>query len=312
MQLKSFSFALAVALAPLALTSALPAWAAEPVKVVASFSVLGDLVSEVGGDHVSVTTLVGPNGDAHSFEPSPRDAKALGEAKLLVENGLGLERWLKRLVDVSGFKGETVIATKGVEPRLWAGDADEAAELAKDAEGRAIDPHAWQSAANGEIYVQNIVAGLSAADPANAADYKANGEKLVAELKTIDGRLQKEFAELPEARRKVVTTHDAFGYFGARYGVAFIAPEGISTESEVSASQIASVIKQIRAEHIQAIFVENITDPRLLKQIAQETGVKIGGELFSDALSPADGPAPTYVKMFENNEAQMLAAMSGT
>lgn len=307
MTLKRLSLALAMAI-----SLGGTALAAEPVKVVASFSVLGDLAAEVGGDHVTVTTLVGPNGDAHAFEPSPKDAKALGSADVLVENGLGLEHWLERLVSVSGFKGKAVIASEGVTPREWHGDADEAGELQKDSHGHAVDPHAWQDAANGIIYVNNIVAGLSAADPANAADYKANGEKLIGELKTIDARLKQEFAALPEARRKVVTTHDAFGYFGAAYGVAFIAPEGISTESEVSASQIASVIKQIRDEHIQAIFVENITDPRLLNQIAQETGVKIGGELFSDALSPADGPAPTYVKMFENNETQLLSAMSGT
>ncbi|MCX5515580.1 metal ABC transporter substrate-binding protein [Kaistia algarum] len=307
MQLKRFSLALAMAL-----SLAGTALAAEPVKVVASFSVLGDLAAEVGGDHVEVTTLVGPNGDAHVFEPSPKDAKALGAASLLVENGLGLEHWLQRLVDVSGFKGTTVIASTGVEPRLWTGDADEAEELAKDSSGRAIDPHAWQNAANGILYVNNIVAGLSSVDPANAADYKANGDKLVAKLQTIDARLKADFGALPEAKRKIVTSHDAFGYFGAAYGVTFIAPEGLSTESEVSASAIAAIIKQIRDEKIQAIFVENITDPRLLKQIAQETGVKIGGELFSDALSPADGPAPTYVKMFQNNEAQLLSAMSGS
>jgi zinc/manganese transport system substrate-binding protein len=307
MQLKRFSLALAMAL-----SLAGTALAAEPVKVVASFSVLGDLAAEVGGDHVEVTTLVGPNGDAHVFEPSPKDAKALGAASLLVENGLGLEHWLQRLVDVSGFKGTTVIASTGVEPRVWTGDADEAEELAKDSSGRAIDPHAWQNAANGILYVNNIVAGLSSVDPANAADYKANGDKLVAELQTIDARLKADFGALPEAKRKIVTSHDAFGYFGAAYGVTFIAPEGLSTESEVSASAIAAIIKQIRDEKIQAIFVENITDPRLLKQISQETGVKIGGELFSDALSPADGPAPTYVKMFQNNEAQLLSAMSGS
>lgn len=307
MRLKTFSMGLvlAVLLGGMAV-------AAEPVKVVASFSVLGDLVSEVGGDHVVVTTLVGPNGDAHMFEASPKDAKTLGAADVLVENGLGLEHWLERLVQVSGFKGKTVIASDGVKPRLWTGDADEAEELAKDSDGRAIDPHAWQNAANGELYVQNIVEGLSAADPGHAADYRANGDKLIGELKTIDARLKQEFGALPVERRRIVTSHDAFGYFGDAYGVTFIAPEGMSTESEASAAQIASVIKQIRDENIRAIFVENITDPRLLKQIAQETGVRIGGELFSDALSPPDGPAGTYVKMFQNNEAQLLSAMSGT
>ncbi|MCX5495244.1 metal ABC transporter substrate-binding protein [Kaistia dalseonensis] len=298
--------------AVLAAGLASPAFAADKLKVVASFSVLGDLAQEVGGDHVQVVTLVGPNGDAHMFEPSPTDAKALGSAAVLVENGLGLEHWLERLVSVSGFKGETVVATKGVKPRVWTGDADEAAELAHDASGKALDPHAWQDPKNGILYVKNIVAGLSTADPANAADYAKNGAALEAQLAVIDKRLAAEFGKLPEARRRIVTSHDAFGYFGAAYDVKFIAPEGLSTESDVSAAAIAKIIRQIKDEKITALFVENISDPRLLDQIARETGVKVGGELFSDALSPADGPAPTYVKMFENNEGQLLSAISGS
>jgi len=318
------------AAAALALTGA--ASASEPVKVVASFSILGDLVAEVGGDHVVVTTLVGPNGDAHTFEPSPSDAKSLGAASVLVENGLGFEGWLKRLVDVSGFKGETVIASTGVKPREWEGEAEEGhghdhdAQEAKGHEdgheeahadahdhgAHAVDPHAWQDPKNGILYVNNIVAGLSKADPENAADYKANGAKLVAELEAIDARLHKAFDALPEAKRRIVTSHDAFGYFGAAYNISFIAPEGLSTESEVSAAEVASIIRQIRDENVGSIFVENISDPRLLEQISRESGAKIGGELFSDALSPPDGPAPTYVKMFENNEKQLLSAMSGS
>jgi zinc/manganese transport system substrate-binding protein len=289
-----------------------PVFASDKLQVVASFSVLGDLAQEIGGDHVVVTTLVGPNGDAHMFEPSPSDAKALGSAAVLVENGLGLEHWLDRLIRVSGFKGEAVIASTGVTPRLWQGDPAEAAELAKGADGKAIDPHAWQDPKNGILYVNNIVAGLSAADPANASAYAANGKALAASLAAIDTRLAAEFGSLPEARRRIVTSHDAFGYFGAAYDLHFIAPEGLSTESEVSAAAIAAIIRQIKAEKITALFVENISDPRLLDQIARETHVKIGGELFSDALSPADGPAPTYVKMFENNETQILAAIRGS
>ncbi|WP_336801967.1 metal ABC transporter substrate-binding protein [Kaistia sp. MMO-174] len=319
--------------AALALSTALPAQAADSkIKVVATFSVLGDLASEIGGDHVEVRTLVGPNGDAHTFEPSPADAKAMGGAAVLVENGLGLEGWLGRLISVSGFKGEKVIATEGVKPIAWTGAEEEEghdhdkpeakAEAGHDHDGHdhaaheghshSVDPHAWQNPLNGVLYVQNIVAGLSAADPDHAADYKAKGDELASALKAIDANLKTEFAKVPAERRKLVTSHDAFGYFADAYGIQFVAPEGVSTESEASAADVAKIIRQIKAEKITALFAENITDPRLLNQIARETGVTIGGELFSDALSPPDGPAPTYLKMFENNSAKLLGAMKGS
>lgn len=316
--------------AALALSTALPAQAADKLKVVATFSVLGDLANEIGGDHVEVRTLVGPNGDAHTFEPSPADAKAMGGAAVLVENGLGLEGWLGRLINVSGFKGEKVIATAGVKPIAWTGAEEEEghdhdkpeaeAEAGHDHDGHdhaaheghshSVDPHAWQNPLNGVLYVQNIVAGFSAADPENAAEYKAKGEELATALKAIDAKFKAEFARVPVERRKIVTSHDAFGYFADAYGIQFVAPEGVSTESEASAADVAKIIRQIKAEKITALFAENITDPRLLNQIARETGVTIGGELFSDALSPPDGPAPTYLKMFENNGAKLLAAMN--
>lgn len=316
--------------AALALSTALPARAADKLKVVATFSVLGDLATEIGGDHVEVRTLVGPNGDAHTFEPSPADAKAMGGAAVLVENGLGLEGWLGRLINVSGFKGEKVIATAGVKPIAWTGAEDEEghdhdkpeakAEAGHDHDGHdhaaheghahSVDPHAWQNPLNGVLYVQNIVAGLSAADPEHAAKYKAKGDELATALKVIDANFKAEFAKVPAERRKIVTSHDAFGYFADAYGIQFVAPEGVSTESEASAADVAKIIRQIKAEKITALFAENITDPRLLNQIARETGVTIGGELFSDALSPPDGPAPTYLKMFQNNGAKLLAAMN--
>ena len=310
--------------AALALSTPLPAQAADKLKVVATFSVLGDLATEIGGDHVEVRTLVGPNGDAHTFEPSPADAKAMGGAAVLIENGLGLEGWLGRLITVSGFKGEKVIATEGVKPIAWTGAEEEEghdkAEAGHDGHDHAadeghshsVDPHAWQNPLNGVLYVQNIVAGLSAADPENAADYKAKGDQLVGALQAIDAGFKAEFAKAPAERRKLVTSHDAFGYFAAAYGIQFVAPEGVSTESEASAADVAKIIRQIKAEKITSLFAENITDPRLLNQIARETGVSIGGELFSDALSPPDGPAPTYLKMFENNGAKLLAAMNAT
>lgn len=312
--------------AALALSTALPAQAADnKIKVVATFSVLGDLASEIGGDHVEVRTLVGPNGDAHTFEPSPADAKAMGGAAVLVENGLGLEGWLGRLISVSGFKGEKVIATEGVKPIAWTGAEEEGEDHDKPEAGHdhdghdhaahaghshSVDPHAWQNPLNGVLYVQNIVAGLTAADPEHAAEYKAKGDELASALKAVDANFKAEFAKVPAERRKIVTSHDAFGYFADAYGIQFVAPEGVSTESEASAADVAKIIRQIKAEKITSLFAENITDPRLLNQIARETGVTIGGELFSDALSPPDGPAPTYLKMFENNGAKLLAAMN--
>ncbi|MBN9058238.1 MAG: zinc ABC transporter substrate-binding protein, partial [Rhizobiales bacterium] len=275
--------------AALALSTALPAQAADSkIKVVATFSVLGDLASEIGGDHVEVRTLVGPNGDAHTFEPSPADAKAMGGAAVLVENGLGLEGWLGRLISVSGFKGEKVIATEGVKPIAWTGAEEEEghdhdkpeakAEAGHDHDGHdhaaheghshSVDPHAWQNPLNGVLYVQNIVAGLSAADPDHAADYKAKGDELASALKAIDANLKTEFAKVPAERRKLVTSHDAFGYFADAYGIQFVAQEGVSTESEASAADVAKIIRQIKAEKITALFAENITDPRLLNQIA--------------------------------------------
>lgn len=319
--------------AALAFGVALPANAAEKLKVVASFSILGDLASEIGGDHVEVRTLVGPDGDAHTFEPSPSDAKALGGAAVLVENGLGLEGWLGRLVTVSGFKGETVVASEGVRTIAFQGgdghgteEAAHGAEAGHDHDGHDhsghdhaaheghshdVDPHAWQNPLNGVLYVRNIVAGLSKADPEHAAEYKARGDQLAAALEAVDARFNAEFAAIPEARRKIVTSHDAFGYFADAYGIQFAAPEGVSTESEASAADVAKIIRQIKAENITALFAENITDPRLLNQIARETGVTIGGALYSDALSTSDGPASTYLRMFENNGAALLSAMSG-
>jgi len=314
---RSLLLAAALALTPLSLH------AAEKPKVVASFSILGDMVREVAGDEVELTVLVGPNGDAHSYEPTPQDAKALGAADVLVMNGFGFEAFMPRLVSASGFAGRTITATDGVTPRAFEGEEEEheAAEAEHDHDHEEAeaghhhhhgvnDPHAWQNLGNGVIYVRNIVAGLSAADPDHAADYKAKGDAYIAKIEVLDQRLKTSFAAIPEARRRIVTSHDAFGYFGDAYGVTFIAPQGVSTEAEASAADVAAIIRQIREENIQAVFVENITDPRLIEQIARETGIQSGGELYSDALSDASGPAATYLAMFENNAAALLGALN--
>jgi zinc/manganese transport system substrate-binding protein len=287
-------------LAPLAIGLLLltsPAFAA-PLNVVASFSVLGDMVHEVGGDAIALTTLVGPDGDAHTFEPAPKDARALSEADLIVMNGLELEKWMEKLVKASGTKASILIASKDVKAR------------AMNEDGLSVpDPHAWQDLQNGILYVRNIEAALIKTDPADAALFKANAAALTAKLKKLDQWTHAEIDSVPAAKRKVITTHDAFGYFGAAYGVTFLAPSGISTEAEPGAGSLAKLIDQIRKEKIKALFIENMSDPRLMTTISHETGATLGGELFSDALSPADGPAPTYPAMFENNVPKLVAAM---
>jgi len=287
---------------PLAIASP-PARAADTIKVAASFTVLGDMVKQIGGERVEVKTFVGPNGDAHVYEPSPGDVKALADSKILMVNGLGLEGWMARLQKSSGFKGKMITATTGVRTRQME-------EEERGTTRKIIDPHAWQSLANGKIYVQNIRDGLIAADPAGKDTYQANAAKYLADIDTVEKDVKAKIGALPPARRKIITTHDAFGYFGATYGMEFIAPEGVSTESEASARDVAKIIRQIKAEKVPAVFLENVTDPRLLDQIARETGAKIGGTLYSDALSDPKGPAATYLDMFRHNAATLSEALA--
>ena len=271
----------------------------DKMKVAASFSILGDMVKQVGDDRVDVVTFVGPNGDAHVYEPTPADAKALSESKILFINGLGLEGWMTRLENSSGFKGKVVTASTGVNPRKMVED-----------EKTITDPHAWQSLANGKIYAANIRDALIAADPAGKATYEANAKKFIDGMTAVEANVKAAVAKMPPERRKIITTHDAFGYFGSAYGMEFIAPEGVSTESEASAQDVAKIITQIKKEHIPAVFLENVTDSRLLDQIASETGAKIGGTLYSDALSAPDGPAGNYLDMFRNNIDTLSTALS--
>ena len=285
----------------LALLLGLPggAEAADKIKAIASFSILGDMVRQVGGDRVEVAALVGSDGDAHVYEPTPADAKNLSAANILFVNGLGFEGWMDRLENSSGFKGKVVVASHGVKSRQMVED-----------EKKITDPHAWQSLANGKLYVANIRDGLIAVDPDGRATYEANAAKYLGEIAGEEASVKQALDKLPPERRKIITSHDAFGYFGAAYGLEVIAPEGVSTESEASAKDVAKIIRQIKAEKIPAVFMENITDHRLLEQIAHETGAKIGGTLYTDALSQPDGPAGTYLDMFRNNIEMLTAALS--
>jgi zinc/manganese transport system substrate-binding protein len=265
------------------------------LNVVASFSILGDFVRNVGGERVSVTTLVGADGDVHVYTPAPADAKKIAEAKLLVINGFGLEGWLPRLLQAAGSKAPIIIATKGIAPLKLGSDAD---------------PHAWQSVVNAKIYVANIRDALVAADPADTEIFRANAENYLGKLDALDREVRQAIARIPQARRKVISTHDAFGYFAAGYGIDFIAPLGVSTESEASARDIARIINQIRNSGIPAVFLENISDPRLMRRISAETGARVGGTLYSDSLTDEKGDAPTYIDMVKHNIKALTSALA--
>ncbi|WP_105418794.1 metal ABC transporter solute-binding protein, Zn/Mn family [Neorhizobium sp. T25_27] len=278
--------------------SAVPAFA-DTLKVVASFTVLGDVVSQVGGKHVKVTNLVGPNGDPHEFEPSPTDARNLKAAQVAFVSGEGLEGWMDRLITASGYKGKPVVVSEGVNTRTM------------DEDGKTVtDPHVWNSPVNVKVWVANIEKALSEADPADAGAFKANAEAYLQKLDAMNAYAHSKFDAVPTDRRKVLTSHDAFGYFGREYNVSFLAPLGLSTETEASAADVAKLIQQIKAEGVKTYFLENSNDPRLVKQIAKATAAQPGGELYVESLSDAKGPAPTYEKMFRYNVDQIAAAMA--
>ncbi|MBP7524175.1 MAG: metal ABC transporter substrate-binding protein [Propionivibrio sp.] len=282
-----------------ALLAAFPAFAAEPIEVVTTFSILGDITQRVGGDRMKVHTLVGPNADAHVYQPTPADAKAIAQARLVVVNGLGFEGWLERLIKSSGYRGKVATATNGIRTLQ---------RSAHDHHDN-VDPHAWQDLSNALIYVDNIGKALGEIDPSGKTSYQANVEKYRQEIGALDTELRKTFNSIPKSRRKVVTTHDAFGYLARAYGLDFIAPVGINTDAEPSAADIGRIIKQIRRDKIPAVFVESISDSRLLERIRQESGAKIGGTLYSDALSKDDGPVVTYLDMMRHNANTLVEAL---
>jgi zinc/manganese transport system substrate-binding protein len=313
MKLRKF---VATAFAALSLSIPAIAQASEPLKVVATFSILGDMTARVGEDQISLATIVGPDGDAHVYQPTPQDAKALAEADVIIFNGLEFEGWLERLIEASSFDGELVVATKGIVPVPLKDqdDHDEEEDGHSDDEDDhghgAFDPHAWQSVENAMIYVGNITAALMSADEENAEVYQANGAAYIEELKALDSEIHALMQSLPKDDRTVVTAHDAFGYFAKAYDMDFVAPVGMSTENEASASDVATLITQIRDDGIDAVFVEAITDNRLLELIASETGAGIGGTIYSDALSEKDGPASSYVAMMRHNATTLARALS--
>lgn len=286
---------------------------ADGLKVVSSFSILGDMARQIGGDTVSVTTLVGPDSDAHVYEPKPADAAAFANADVVLVNGLGFEGFIERLAKTSSSTAMVVEVSKGAA-LIEAGDAHGDGAMAGSDEHRhgGIDPHAFQSVPNARIYVQNISNALCAADAANCETFKSNASAYDAKLVVLDRDIRAAVAAIPADKRAVITSHDAFGYLAHEYGLTFHAPEGISTDSEASAADVARLIDQIREEKASALFVENISDPRLVNQISAETGIKVGGALYSDALSAADGPAATYIDLMRHNIATIKGAILGS
>lgn len=305
--------------------AALPARAEEPapLKIVASFSVLADMARNVAGSRATVTSLVGPDADAHVFEPGPADVAMLAEADLLIINGLGFEPWLVRLAASAKSKAKYVTASFGVNPIHYEegqghdhghehGDDDQGHGHDEDGYPKTpqdFDPHAWQDLRNGVIYVRNIADALAEKDPANATLYQANAESYITELRKLHEWARAEIGRLPAEKRKVITTHDAFAYFSNAYGVAFLSPAGIGNSSDPSAEALARLVDQMRRENIRAIFMENMGNPRMMETIARETGVENGGTLYSDALSAPGGPAPTYAAMFRHNVPVLIEAM---
>ena len=275
---------------------ALPARAAGQLAVVASFSILADMTREVAGPVAAVHTLVPPDGDVHAYEPRPSDLVAIRDAALVVTNGLGLEGWLTRLLPASGSKAPVVVAAAAVTPRRL---------------GEARDPHAWQDPHNGVLYQRAIAEGMVRIAPAHAATIRARADDYARRIARMDSWIQQQVATVPPERRRILTSHDAFFYFGERYGIEFIGVQGIDTESEPSAAAIAALVRQIRAEKIHTVFIENMTSPALARTVARESGAVLGPVVYSDALSPPGGPADTYLKMFRYNATQFVAAMRG-
>ena len=268
--------------------------AAEPLPVVASFSILGDLVKVVGGARVTVTTLVGPDQDAHTFEPKPIHAKTILEARLFVLNGLNFEPWAQKLANSAGYQGLTLIASQGIMARSMPSGTD---------------PHGWQDPANVALYLRNIEKSLATADPEGASNYQKNSDKFIQELITLDQFAKDQLAAIPIPKRLVITSHDAFGYFAARYQIKFLAPQGINADAEPSAKEVSQLIRQIKRDKIRAVFVENMHNPKLLAQISQDTGVTLGPKLYVDALSGPAEPGSTYLKMMRHNITHLVAGM---
>ena len=300
-------------LGAMALGLGVSAWAQSPappapiVQAVASFSILGDWVRQVGGDRVRVDVLVAAGSDAHVFQPTPTHARQVAQAQVVFSNGLGFEGWMTRLLKNAGFKGRHAVASDGI--RALGAQSHDHKHAGHD--HGALDPHAWQNVSNAQIYVRNIAKALCEVDAAGCEGYQARAKAYDQELVALEAEIRAAWAEVPAAQRRVIASHDAFGYYGKAYGVSFLAPRGVSTESEASAQGVARLVRQIRQDQVRALFVENVSDPRLIERIAQETGLKPSGKLFSDSLTPPGGLAADYLAMMRHNTRALTRAILG-
>ena len=271
----------------------------------ATFSILGDLVQRVGGDRVSLEVLVGPGGDAHVYQPNPAQARAVAQAAVLFSNGLGFEGWLDRFLKSANYGGLHVRASDGIKTIKGGHTHGHGHKHDHD-----IDPHAWQSVPAVRQYVANITKGLCQVDAAGCEAYRANAAKFDGELQALDAEIRQQLAAIPREQRRVISSHDAFGYYANEYGVTFLAPQGLSTDAEASARGVARLIRQIREQRVRALFVENVADPRLIEQIGRETGLTVAGRLYADALSPQGGAAPDYLSLMRHNTRALVQALS--
>lgn len=282
----------------LLLQSAISAALSEsPIQVVTSFTILEDLVSELGGARVQISNLVGRNSDAHMYQPKPSDATAITNAELVILNGLGFEGWITRLMDLNDYRNTRLVASDGVQ-LLMIGDE--------------IDPHAWQSFDNIELYISAITQALVALRPEHKAEFAQRQAAYLQRVHALQQEMHKKINAVPALQRVVVTSHDAFGYLGREFNIQFLAPVGLSTDAEATANDVSEIIRDIRRLGVRALFVENINNPRLLEQISAETGVAIGGRLYSDALGDIGGPAATYLDMMRHNIESLATALRPT
>lgn len=299
-----------LASAALLLAIASPAAAQERLNVIASFSIIGDFAKEVGGDAIELTTLVGPNSDAHVYEPRPADARALAGADVILVNGLDFEGFMTRLIDASGSEGTITVLTDGAKII-----EDPAGGHYHYVNGEAIfhaaphDPHAWQSISNAKVYAGNIAEAFCEADAARCETYRKNAEAYDEKLDALAAEIDIMFEGLPQDRRVAVVTHNAFRYFGDEHGVTFLSPQGVSTEAEASAADVAGLVREMREKNAAAVFAENISDTRLIEQIAQEAGQEVSGTLYSDVLSEEGGSAPSYIDMMTRNAELITSSM---
>ncbi|WP_100152618.1 metal ABC transporter substrate-binding protein [Snodgrassella alvi] len=272
---------------------------AAPLPVITSFSILGDVTRQIGGERVQVRSLIGNDQDAHMYQLVSKDLRDMRSARLILLNGLGLEPLsLQRAAQQSRVPLATV--TQGIQPLMMADDGHH--------HHQQTDPHIWNDPVLMQTYARNVAGALIKVDPQGKAYYQQRLAAYQRQLAELNNWATKIFNAVPADKRKVLTGHDAFAYMAKRYSIQFIAPQGVSTEAEPSARQVAAIISQIRRENIKAIFIENIKNPKMVQRIASETQTKISGRLYSDALSNG-APAATYIDMFRFNVNALAAAM---